>query len=179
MKNNKNVYTFNLCLFGSEYIGKSYLINRYINNSYSSYFSYPNNSEFKTKTINIRGNTINLKICEKKYQYYKSLNSYNLNKINGLFLIYDVTYSPSFNNIKKILKDIDQYLNEDAKECKILIGCKSDEDSYRKVKEDEGKSLADEFSIPFFEVSAKNKYNVDEIFLFLANKILRYKENEI
>jgi len=43
----------------------------------------------------------------------------------------------------------------------VLVGTKADLDHCRWVTYDDGKSLADEFGIPFFEVSAKTGLNVD------------------
>ena len=171
-------YTFDIIHFGSYYIGKTYLLNRYINNVFSSYFTNQNYSEYKTKDISIRNKKIKLKLWETKYQSYKNMTNYNFKKANGIMIMYDITYSASLTDMKPILNSIDDYLNEDAKRCKILVGCKSDS-TYKSVKEDQGKSLAKEHNIPFFETSAKTNTNVTEIFEFLANKILRYKENEL
>ena len=168
---------FDIILFGSYYIGKTYLLNRFINNIFSSYFSNQNYSELKYKDINIRNKKIKLKLWERKYQSYKSMSSYNFDKANGIMIMYDITYGPSLTDIKSVLNNIDEYLNDDAKRCKILVACKSDA-TYRAVKEDQGRNLATEHNIPFFETSAKNNINVTEIFTFLANKILRFKENE-
>ena len=173
-----NNYTFNIILIGSYCIGKSYLLNKYINNVYSSFFSYENYLEYKTKDITIRDKKIKLNLYEIKYNYGKSLISYpNLKKADGVFIMYDITYKPSFLDVKDILKDIDEYLKEDAKKCKVLIACKCD-DSYREIKEYEGKNLGNEYHIPFFETSALRNTNIQEMFIFLANKILRLKENE-
>lgn len=43
----------------------------------------------------------------------------------------------------------------------------------QKVQFDQGKKLADEFGIKFFETSAKEKINVDEAFLAISKDIVR------
>jgi hypothetical protein len=46
----------------------------------------------------------------------------------------------------------------------VLVGNKSDMDeSRRAVPYSKGQALADEFGIQFFETSAKNNVNVDEV----------------
>ena len=178
MNDNKNEYSFNIILIGSDYIGKSYLLNKYINNVYSNYFIYDNYLEYKTKNINIRDKKIKLNLYEIRYDYGSSLVSYpNLKKADGVFIMYDITFDLSFLDAKDILKSIDEYLGEDSKKCKVLIACKSD-DYNRQVTEIQGKNLGNEYHIPFFETSAKNNTNIQEMFIFLANKILRLKENE-
>ena len=46
--------------------------------------------------------------------------------------------------------------------------------SDRIISKEEGQKLADEFNMSFFETSAKNNQNVNEVFNFLAQQI--YKE---
>jgi Ras family. len=41
----------------------------------------------------------------------------------------------------------------------------------RIISENDGKSLASEFSVTYFETSAKNEIGVNEAFGFMANKI--------
>lgn len=50
---------------------------------------------------------------------------------------------------------------------KVLIGNKCDV-SERQVTEEEGKKMAQEMGIEFFEVSAKEDVNIKETFNFLA-----------
>ena len=47
--------------------------------------------------------------------------------------------------------------------------------SDRIISKEEGQKLADEFNMSFFETSAKNNQNVNEVFNFLAQQI--FEEN--
>jgi GTPase SAR1 family protein len=57
----------------------------------------------------------------------------------------------------------------------VLIGNKCDVDN-REVSTDEGQSLADEFSLKYFETSALNNTNIEEAFNHLTQDILRLKD---
>ena len=48
---------------------------------------------------------------------------------------------------------------------KILVGNKCDLEHNRKVSFNEGKDLANEYNIPFYETSAKDVINVEELFV--------------
>ncbi len=170
MMENNDENTYNIILFGSYYVGKSFLINRYINHT----FDYLRSTDQNYKDITIRNQKIRLKLSEVKYQSFKHLEDYHFDKADGIFFVYDVTYRPSLTDLRKVIEGVDLYLNNISKHCKILIGCKSD--SYRAVTETQGRAFAEEFNIPYFETSAKNNTNVDAIFNFIANKILRNKE---
>merc|ERR1712083_531755 len=70
-------------------------------------------------------------------------------------------------NVKHWLGEIDKYAKEGVN--KVLVGNKCDLSSKKVVSYDEAKELAEEFSIPFMEASAKNSHNVDEAFKAMAN----------
>jgi Ras-related protein Rab-1A len=54
---------------------------------------------------------------------------------------------------------------------KLLVGNKSDLESSRQVKTEEGKELADSLNIKFLETSAKDSVNVEKAFITLSNEI--------
>ena len=51
------------------------------------------------------------------------------------------------------------------------MGNKSDLESERQVKMEEGKALADSLGIKFLETSAKDSVNIEQIFTTLSNDI--------
>ena len=53
-----------------------------------------------------------------------------------------------------------------------MVGNKCDKPD-RVVTEEEGKKLADDFNMNFFETSAKTNKNVSEVFNFLTQEILK------
>lgn len=54
---------------------------------------------------------------------------------------------------------------------KLLVGNKSDLESNRQVKTEEGKTLAESLGIKFLETSAKDAVNVEKAFTTLSNEI--------
>lgn len=87
----------------------------------------------------------------------------------GIMLAYDVTDMRTFDNIRNWMKSIEQHASESVD--RILVGNKCDLNEKRVVSTEMGKALADEYSIKFFECSAKNSINVEEAFISLARDI--------
>ncbi len=99
-----------------------------------------------------------------------------LNNSQGIALVYDISDRNSFDNIEYWLEAI----RERTVDVPIaLFGNKCDIEE-RKVSEEEGKELAQEQGMLFFETSAKNNQGVTEGFSALANQgynKFKYKNN--
>jgi Ras-related protein Rab-8A len=96
----------------------------------------------------------------------------------GIILVYDVSDESSFANIRNWMKNIEQHASDTV--VKALVGNKSDlEESKRAVPYNRGKALADEYRIPFFETSAKNGTHVDQVFLGMAQDIMRRQRDVV
>ena len=67
------------------------------------------------------------------------------------------------------MKQIEQ--NAQKNVCKILIGNKNDKED-RKVSYEQGRDLAKEFNMKFYETSAKTNNNITEAFYELTKDIL-------
>eukprot|EP00300_Choanocystis_sp_HF-7_P020434 c20590_g1_i1.p1 GENE.c20590_g1_i1~~c20590_g1_i1.p1 ORF type:complete len:130 (-),score=31.54 c20590_g1_i1:76-435(-) len=88
----------------------------------------------------------------------------------GIILVYDVTNESSFTNIRAWMQNI--HTHASASVSKILVASKSDLDANRCVTTEQGKALAAEFGIPFFETSSKTGHNVEAVFEAITAQVL-------
>ena len=86
----------------------------------------------------------------------------------GIILAYDCTDDNSFTNVRNWIQQIKMHASENV--AKVLIGNKCDRPD-KKVSAEQGESLARELGVKFFESSAKNNINVQEVFYFIAKDI--------
>ena len=72
----------------------------------------------------------------------------------GILLFYDVTDKQSFINVKNWMQQI--YMHAAENVCRVLIGFKCDvPPEQRCVTYQQGKAIADEFNVDFFEARAR------------------------
>lgn len=87
----------------------------------------------------------------------------------GALLVYDITRRETFNHLTTWLEDARQHSNSNM--VIMLIGNKSDLDSRREVKKEEGEAFAREHGLVFMETSARTAANVEEAFINTAKEI--------
>uniref|UniRef100_A0A8B9YKT4 Ras-related protein Rab-12 n=1 Tax=Bos mutus grunniens TaxID=30521 RepID=A0A8B9YKT4_BOSMU len=129
--------------------------------------------DFKIKTVELRGKKIRLQIWDTAGQErFNSITSAYYRSAKGIILVYDITKKETFDDLPKWMKMIDKYASEDAE--LLLVGNKLDCETDREISRQQGEKFAQQIAgMRFCEASAKDNFNVDEIFLKLVDDILK------
>jgi len=170
---NKNAaydYLIKLLLIGDSGVGKSCLLLRFSDDSFTPSFITTIGIDFKIRTIEFEGKKIKLQIWDTAGQErFRTITTAYYRGAMGILLVYDVTDDKSFANIRNWIRNIEQHASENVN--KILIGNKCDLVDKKVIDTARGKALSEEFGIKFLETSAKNSINVDDAFISLAKDI--------
>lgn len=158
-------------LLGNSNVGKTWLLIRYSQEIEPSLSIATIGIDFKVKYLNIEGSKIKLQLWDTAgAERFQSLTSSVYRGVHGVILIYDVTERKSFASIEAWIGQIYKHADTDVNI--VLVGNKCDVNAEeREVSMEEGETLADRFSVPFFEASAKKNVNVENIFLRIAAEV--------
>ncbi|KAG0363026.1 RAB/GTPase protein [Gamsiella multidivaricata] len=163
-------YLIKLLLIGDSGVGKSCLLLRFSDDSFTPSFITTIGIDFKIRTIELDGKRIKLQIWDTAGQErFRTITTAYYRGAMGILLVYDVTDERSFSNIRNWFSNIEQHASEGVN--KILIGNKCDMPDKKVISKDQGQALADEFGIKFLETSAKSNICVEEAFFSLARDI--------
>jgi len=163
-------YLFKLLLIGDSGVGKSCLLLRFADDTYTESYISTIGVDFKIRTIELDGKTIKLQIWDTAGQErFRTITSSYYRGAHGIIVVYDVTDQESFNNVKQWLQEIDRYACENVN--KLLVGNKCDLTNKKVVDYTSAKEYADQLGIPFLETSAKNATNVEQAFMTMAAEI--------
>jgi small GTP-binding protein len=159
---------------GETTVGKTSLLNKFTENTFSKTQFATIGIDYKLKKINIKGKTIELKIWDTAGQErYRNLTKQYYKGADGILLIFDLTKKETFLKINDWIDQLNSHFNQDEISI-ILIGNKKDL-SNREISYEEGNERGKDLNILYFETSAKTGENVNEAFNSLTNEILKKK----
>ncbi|CAG8494710.1 13971_t:CDS:2 [Funneliformis mosseae] len=143
---------------GDSGVGKSCLLLRFADDTYTESYISTIGVDFKIRTIDLEGKTVKLQIWDTAGQErFRTITSSYYRGAHGIIVVYDVTDQDTFTNVKQWLQEIDRYACEGVN--KLLVGNKSDLANKKVV----------EYTVA--KTSAKNATNVEQAFLTMAKQI--------
>ncbi|XP_072930118.1 ras-related protein Rab-1A [Epargyreus clarus] len=163
-------YLFKLLLIGDSGVGKSCLLLRFADDTYTESYISTIGVDFKIRTVELDGKTIKLQIWDTAGQErFRTITSSYYRGAHGIIIVYDCTDQDSFSNVKQWLEEIDRYACDNVN--KLLVGNKSDLTTKKAVDYNTANQYAEQLGIPFLETSAKNSSNVEQAFMTMAAEI--------
>jgi len=168
-------YLFKLVLIGDSGVGKSCLLLRFADDSFTDSYISTIGVDFRFRTVNIDMKTVKLQIWDTAGQErFRTITSAYYRGAHGIIMVYDVTNYESFEHVEEWLNEVNRHASEST--LKLLVGNKADLQDDKKVRSDEAKKFADTLGISFLETSAKNATNVEAAFLTMAKQLIQAKE---
>ena len=166
-------YILKLIIIGDSGVGKSNFLFRFIDNNFSFNYHVTVGVENRTKicTLPKSKKIVNLQLWDSAGQEkYMSICKIFFQKVQGIILMYDITNRDSFEHLSKWI----QMINDTTYNIPVvLVGNKlDDEEDKRIVREEEGKAFAKENGYLFYEASAFNGKNVNNVLYDLCEIII-------
>ena len=137
------------------------------------YLTNPSQELFQTPmTIHIENKPVTTQFLEMFLVLgYSAMKEHYLKTINGMIIVYSITDSYSFSQIKFYYEDFMKL--RDLNEIPIIVvGDECEKENERQVSKEEGKQFADSINAQFIEASAKGEINVNEAFMMLIDKLV-------
>jgi small GTP-binding protein len=164
-------YIFKVILIGEANVGKTSLINRYINRVFNDNYICTIGVDFMMKTINYKENKIKLQIWDTAgMEKYKQITVSYYRGAQAAIICFDLTSKASFINLDRWIKEFIQY-NPNNETIIVIVGNKCDLVSEREVTREEIDKFVALNNYTYVETSAKAGENVDSIFNEIAERL--------
>ena len=164
-----------IMIIGESLVGKTALITRYTSNIFSGTYLTTVGIDFQTKFLNINDKTIKVELWDTAGQErFRNIAKNYFQSSDGFLIVYDITSKTSFEKLAFWNEQVN--LNAPEKTKYIIVGNKKDLEEKREVNTEEGENFAKENKAKFYETSAKDGTNVNEVFELLAKEIIEDAE---
>lgn len=170
----KPTHQFKLVLIGDTSVGKSSLLLRFADDTFSDAYLSTVGVDFRFRTVRVEKKLVKLQIWDTAGQErFRTITSAYYRGADGIVMIYDVTNMESFNHVNEWLAEVSRYAAEGTS--RLLVGNKCDKAAERVISTEKGKAFADNLGIPFLETSAKDSTNVELVFMAMTEELVNRK----
>ncbi len=150
----RDKYVLKICSSGSYQVGKTSLIRRYAEGTFTSNYMPTIGVDITSKLITVNNQQVKLILHDTAGQeVFGRLRRFYYEGSVGCLVIYDITRRDTFDSVKHWVADYRSVRGEDKPV--VIIGNKIDLEEQRTISTKEGQALADSIGIPFYECSAK------------------------
>jgi small GTP-binding protein len=168
--------TYKIILIGDVSVGKTNLLTQYVHGKFAEKTNNTIGIEFKNKIIEIKnGRKIRLQIWDTCGQEkFMSITKNYFRGCSAALFVFDVTKRKTYKSLQMWLSLFNE-IDDEKTTIKLLIGNKKDLNQ-KQVREEEIEIFTKDHFLKYFEVTTRNKENIDAIFDEIV-KNLKEKEN--
>eukprot|EP00695_Tsukubamonas_globosa_P000677 TRINITY_DN159_c0_g1_i4.p1 TRINITY_DN159_c0_g1~~TRINITY_DN159_c0_g1_i4.p1 ORF type:complete len:237 (-),score=87.62 TRINITY_DN159_c0_g1_i4:55-765(-) len=167
-------------ILGDSGVGKTSLMNQYVNKKFSNQYKATIGADFLTKEVMVDDRLVTMQIWDTAGQErFQSLGVAFYRGADSCVLVFDVTSAKTFENLDSWR---DEFLIQAGPSDPdnfpfVVIGNKTDMESQRVIPQKRALAWCQaKGNIPYFETSAKEAINVEQAFQVIARNALKKEE---
>ncbi|XP_006617393.1 ras-related protein RabJ-like isoform X1 [Apis dorsata] len=162
---------------GSQGVGKTSIIMRYIGKSCNEHLSPTIGASFFTCKLNVENARIMLRVWDTAGQErFKSMAPMYYRNANAAMLVFDLTQYNTFAAMKRWVTELRRNVEEVM--TLVVIGNKSDLTKERQVDAEEGRVYATKIGASYHETSVLQNEGIKNVFLAIGSGLLKLSSAE-
>jgi small GTP-binding protein len=175
---NQNEYLLKICAIGSGSVGKTSLIRRFAEGKFETNYLPTLGVDITTKKIQVDNNQVKLILVDTAGQeFFGKLRPSYYRGASACLIMFALNDKKSFDTVPDWLAEFRRHIPDSTIPI-ALAGNKKDLEEQRKVSADEGKSMAKNHDMTYYETSAKvGGTEIEDIFLGLTKLALSSKKS--
>jgi len=175
----KQAFRVKIISMGNAEVGKSCIIKRYCEKRFVNKYLATIGIDYGVTKVTLTDRDIKVNIFDMAghHLFYEVRNEFYKDS-QGAILVYDVSNRASFEALDYWMEELrNEVTNKSEADSIVVCVCANKSDLRRAVDESEGRLWADQHGFHFFEVSALNGDNVNEMFEALFQGVVQTCEN--
>ncbi|CAG9334028.1 unnamed protein product [Blepharisma stoltei] len=169
-------FLFKLVLVGDSGVGKSCLLLRFADDTFSESYISTIGVDFRFKTFTIDNKLVKLQIWDTAGQErFRTITSAYYRGADAILIVFDKTNKESLDHIKDWVEEINKYSEGSVR---VLLGNKCDRNDKVEVSEEMGQKYAEMYGMMYVETSALSAHHVSEAFFMATRELVQKKEKK-
>lgn len=170
---------FKAVLLGEGRVGKTSIMIRYVEGTYTDRRESTFNASYLDKRIKVGSTEVNVALWDTAGQErFHSLGPIYYRDADGAVVVYDITDAESFTRMKTWTKELRKMVGGEDSISIVIVGNKIDLESKRQVDEKEAIAYAESVGAVHFKASAKLNTGLDDIFLDLTQRMIDRRKSK-
>jgi small GTP-binding protein len=146
-----------ILLIGDSGVGKTSLLVRFNEQTFTTTHITTIGIDLRSKVVDVEGSKVKVQIWDTAGQErFQSITKSYYRGSHAILLVYDTSDLKSFKRITHWVSDIKKQMADSDNFMIVLVANKCDLESDRQVSYEDGRQLADEYGMKYYETSAKN-----------------------
>ena len=166
--------SFKFLVLGEGRIGKTSIIERYVNKTFKSSYIATIGMDMRLKKLEINNTEVNISITDTAGQErFRSLTKMFYKGADGILVGFDLTEPNTYEQVNFWIEEIEKNKSREYPISLVLFGNKVDDKEKIKVSDESIKRLENKYNLKCFKTSAKDGTNVQTIFEYLTKLTLQ------
>ena len=154
---------YKLIFLGDQGVGKSCILNRFLNDTFTEDYQATIGLDFQSKNVQIENKDVHLLLYDTAGQEkFRSLIPMYTRDANIILLVYDISNRDTFNHLPDWIRDLTNVNMDEV--IFAIVANKVDLNVQRAVTAEEGQKFAEERKFIYQEISAKSGIGFSDLF---------------
>ena len=182
MKTKKDAFGSNLSykflVLGDPMIGKTSVLERYVNNTFKSNYLTTIGMDKRFKRLEINNTDVDVFITDTAgEERFRSLTKMFYKGADGIFLGFSLLEPQTLKSINYWIEQINENCSKEYPISLVLFGNKCDDKENIQVKQEDIEEIKKKYDLTYFETSAKDNINIQNLFEYLIKTTIKKRGN--
>ena len=182
MKTKKDAFGSNLSykflVLGDQMVGKTSVLERYVNNTFKANYLTTIGMDKRFKRLEINNTDVDVFITDTAgEERFRSLTKMFYKGADGIFVGFSLLDPKTLESIDYWIQQINENCSKEYPISLVLFGNKCDDKENIKVKKEEIDAIKNKYDLTYFETSAKDNINIQNLFEYLIKTTIKKRGN--
>ena len=170
--------SYKFLVLGDQMVGKTSVLERYINRTFKSNYLLTIGMDKRFKRLEVNNTDVDICITDTAGQErFRSLTKMFYKGADGILVGFSLTEAKTLESVNYWINEINQNCSKEYPISLVLFGNKCDDKENIEVKQEAIDEITNKYNLTYFETSAKDNINIQNIFEYLTKITIIKRKN--